>query len=207
MPGVTATWAWPLTTLHGTRVGGVEPGDVGLDGERHGGHRQHPALRLEQPGDEVEAGDGVVVQLPEGDDEEVAERVPAQRAVTGEAVLEHVPPGLAPLALAAQRRQRHPQVAGRKHPELVPEPPGRAAVVGDRDDRGHLVGDVAQGREGRRQAMAAPQRRDDRPAHSRPRSRWTTKVATRSVVRRAATAWAIATERCLPPVQPIAIVA
>ena len=111
MPGVTATWAWPRTTRDGIRVGGVEVADVGLDGERDRGHRQHPALRLEQAGDEVEPGDGVVVQLPERDDEEVAEGVPAERAVAGEAVLEHVAPRLAPLALAAQRRERHPQVA------------------------------------------------------------------------------------------------
>ena len=175
--------------------------------ERHRGHRQHPALGLEQPADEVEPGDGVVVQLPEGDDEQVAERVPAERAVAGEAVLQHVAPGLAPLALAAQRRQRHPQVAGGQHAELVAQPPGRAAVVGDRDDRGDLVGDVAQGGERGGQAVAATQRGDDRPGHSRPRSRCTTKVATRSVVSRAATAWVIATERCLPPVQPIAMVA
>ena len=78
--------------------------------------------RLEQPADEVEPRDGVVVQLPERDDEQVAERVPAERAVAGEAVLQHVAPGLAPLALAAQRRQRHPQVAGGQHAELVAQP-------------------------------------------------------------------------------------
>ena len=158
--------------------------------------------------DEVEPGDGVVVQLPERDDEQVAERVPAERAVAGEAVLQHVAPGLAPLALAAQRGQRHPQVAGGQHAELVAQPAGRAAVVGDRDDGGDLVGDVAQRGERRGQAVAATQRGDDRPGHSRPRSRCTTKVADpvgASAARRRA--WVIATERCLPPVQPIAMVA
>ena len=133
--------------------------------------------RLEQPADEVEPGDGVLVQLPEGDDEQVAQRVPAERAVAGEPVLEDVAPGVPPLGVAAQRGQRHPQVARRQDPELLAQPPARAAVVGDRDDRGDLVGDEAQRGERRGQPVAAPERGDDRPAHSRPRSRCTTKVA------------------------------
>ena len=181
--------------------------DVGLDGERDRGHRQHPALRLEQAGDEVEPGDGVLVELPERDDEEVAEGVPSERALAGEAVLEHVAPRVAPLGLAAERRERHPQVPGREHPELVAQAAAGAPVVGDGDDGGDLVGDVPQRGERGGETVATAEGGDDGPAHSRPRSRCTTNVATRSVASRAATAWVIATDRCLPPVQPMATVA
>ena len=105
---------------------------------------------------------------------------------------------------AASAIRRSP---GGQHPELVAQPAARAPVVGDGDDGGDLVGDVAQRGERGGQAVAAAEGGDDRPGHSRPRSRCTTKVATRSVASRAATAWVIATERCLPPVQPMAMVA
>ena len=102
-----------------------------------------------------------------------------------EAVLQHPRPGDAPLVVAAQRGQRHPQVTGRQHAELAAQPPGRAAVVGDGDDRGQLVDHelvdeqpqrrergvqpVATAEGDHRRASAA--RRSLR-RHSRPRSRW-----------------------------------
>ena len=115
--------------------------------QRHRRHRQHPALGPEQPADEVEPADGVAEQLPEGDDEQVAEGVPAERSRrrrTGAAARRA---RCWPHSLSlAQRGQRHPQVARRQDAELVAQPAGGAAVVGDRDDRGDLVGDAAAGR-------------------------------------------------------------
>ena len=56
-------------------------------------------------------------------------------------------------------------------------------------------------------AVTTAQRGDDGAAHSRPRSRCTTKDATSPPASRSARASATATERCLPPVQPTARVA
>ncbi len=56
--------------------------------------------------------------------------------VGGEAVLEDVGPGAAPVVVAAQRGQRHAQVTGREAAELLAQPARGAAVVGDRDDGG-----------------------------------------------------------------------
>ena len=65
--------------------------------------------------------------------------VAAHLALAGEAVLDHVGPGAAPLVVAAQRGERHPQVAGRQHAELAAQPARGAAVVGDGHHGGHLV--------------------------------------------------------------------
>ena len=56
----------------------------------------------------------------------------------GEPVLQHVAPEPPPLAVVAERGERHPQVAGRQHAELAAQPARRAAVVRDRDDGGEL---------------------------------------------------------------------
>ena len=111
-------------------------------------------LCTEQSGHPVESVDGLAEQLPEGDDEQVADRVVVQFAVAVEAMLQDVGPGPAPLVVAAQRGQRHPQVARRQHAELAPQPARRTAVVGDRHDGGQLVRDLAQG--GQRGGQAVP---------------------------------------------------
>ena len=141
-------------------------------------HRQHPAAGAEQPGDPVEAVDVVLQQVPQGDDQQVAHRVAVHLPLGGEPVLQHPRPGLAPPVVAAQGGQRHPQVAGREHAELVAQPARGAAVVGDRDHRGQVGGHAAQGGQRRRQPVATAEGDDRgfrRPAHagySRPRSRW-----------------------------------
>ena len=134
-------------------------------------HRQHPAARPEQPGDPVEPVDVVVQQLPERDDQQVAHRVAVHLAVGLEPVLEHLGPGLSPPVVAAQGRQRHPQVTGREHAELLAQPSRRAAVVGDRDHRRQVGGQPPQRGQGRGQPVPATQRDDrrlGRPAHPRP---------------------------------------
>jgi len=109
--------------------------------------------------------------------------VAAHVAVTCEAVLEHARPGVAPLVVTAERRQRHPQVARRQHPELRAQPAGRAAVVGHRDDGRQVVDDQVvdeepQRLQGRREAVATAEGHHGlgpvvphRRGHSRPRSR------------------------------------
>ena len=144
----------------GLGVCGVVADDLGLDLERDAGHRQDPAAGVEQPADEVQAVDGVAEQVPEGHDEEVAEGVAGQRPLALEPVLEHVPPGVAPLGVVAERRERHPQIPGRQDRELLAQPSRRPAVVGDRDDGGDPVGEQLQRGEGRRQAVA-PAEGDD----------------------------------------------
>ncbi|HEU4912170.1 MAG TPA: 2-phospho-L-lactate transferase CofD family protein, partial [Actinomycetes bacterium] len=51
-------------------------------------------------------------------------------------MLRHPAPGAAPLVVAAERGQRHPQVAGRQHPELPAQPAAGAAVVTVADNGG-----------------------------------------------------------------------
>ena len=161
------------------------------------------------------AGDVVAEQLPQRDDQQVADGVAVHLAVAGEPVLQHAGPGAAPLVVAAQRGQRHPQVAGRQHAELAAQPARRAAVVGHGDDRGQVVDDVARSARQRRGQAVAAAERDHRldavgarvGAHSRPRSRWTTPASYAGArAAGAAISSAIATLRCLPPVQPTATV-
>jgi hypothetical protein len=135
-----------------------------------------------------ECVDVVAQQLPQSDDQQVADHVVAHLTVAGESMLQHSGPGVAPAVVSAQRRKRHPQVAGREHPELAAQPPGRAAVVRDGDDRGQLVdGEVVDQQPQRRergvQPVPSPERHDRLGAvgafqpwqlHSRPRSRWLT---------------------------------
>src|SRR5690606_3502924 len=163
-------------------------------------------------------GDLVTEEVPQGDDEEVADGVPVQRPVRAEAALEDVPPGLAPLGVVAERRPRHPHAPGREHAELVAQTAGGAAVVGDRDDGGEVPAHVPQRPQGGGQAVAAAEGDGTGSptgssaelarveGHSRPTSRWT--VRTRSPWERRPSAMAseTATERCRPPVQPTAIV-
>ena len=61
----------------------------------------------------------VVQRLPQRGDEQVADRVAGRSPVAAEPVLDHVAPGAAPVVVAAQRGQRHPQVAGRQDADLA----------------------------------------------------------------------------------------
>ena len=80
-PGVRATVAWPRTVSTSSgRVRVVAP-DQGLQLQRHGGHGQHPAVRAEQLADQVQRLDMVAELLPQGDDQQIADRVPVQIAL------------------------------------------------------------------------------------------------------------------------------
>ena len=190
-------------------IGGVEPAHLGGDVERRQRHRQHPAAGAEQPADPVEGRDVVAELLPETDDQQVADDVAAHLAGAVEAVLQDARPGLAPLVVAAQGGEGHPEVARRQDAELGAQPSGRAAVVGHGDDRGEVDREPAQRGQGRVQPVPAAESGDAggsavRSGHSRPRSRWTgitSYPASRSCREISSV---IATLRCLPPVQPMA---
>ena len=160
---------------------GSSPTTVGLDVERHGGHRQHPAPGAEQPGRPsrgrrpgrraAPTGRRSAGCRPRG---RPASPSPANRCCSRSA------PGAAPLVVAAQRGQRHPQVTRRQHAELGAQPAAGAAVVGDRHHRGEL-GRSTQPQRGQRRGQPVPAAERDTHAriavtagrHSRPRSRWT----------------------------------
>ena len=214
--------SWPPRPGRGpwsTRVGvgRVQAPHLGGDVQRRDRHRQHPALGAEQPADPVEAVDVVAEQLPQRDDQQVADRVAVHLALAGEPVLEHPRPGLAPLVVAAQRGQRHPQVAGRQHAELAAQPARRAAVVGDGDDRGQVVDDAGAAPTAVAARPCPPprattERLGARPAHVGVLTPVPGRGGSASGLdaprrgSRAAISSVIATLRCLPPVQPIATV-
>jgi hypothetical protein len=91
---------------------------------------------------------------------QVADRMPGQRTAAAEPVLNDGRPQPAVRAVGGQRRQRHPEVAGRHHIQFAAQPAGRAAVVGY-GDHGR---DVRREPAGRRQcgvkAVPAAQRDD-----------------------------------------------
>lgn len=215
--------------VHGVRAGRVVAPYERLELQRHGGHGQHPAVRAEELADQVQGLDMVAELLPEGDDQQIADRVLVQIALGLEAVLDDLCPGLAPVVVTAECGERLAEVAGRQDAELLTEPAAGAAVVGDGDHGGEIAGDPAQRGERRGQAHAAaecddlglgatlaggergggsaqPPQAQIAAGHSRPMSRWTRTVSIPSAASRAASFSDIATERCLPPVQPTAIV-
>jgi len=122
-------------------------------------------------------------------------------------VLQDVPPGVAPLGVVAQRGQRHPQVARGEAAELDPQPAGGSAVVRHRDHGGQVARHVPERLQGGGKAVPTPEGDHLQPGHhSLPRSRWSVRTAWPAARNRPAISSLMATERCLPPVQPTAIV-
>ena len=119
-----------FTDPHLAARGGAE--DDVLEGRRNdlATHREDPAGLtdgvLEVSGD-----------LGHGGDEEVAERVPGERSLAAEAVLEQL--GHQGLGLG-ERGQALADVSRREHAVFLAKPPARAAVVGDGDDRHDVAG-------------------------------------------------------------------
>ncbi len=163
-PAVVATSTWPRTVGQRVGVGRVEAADLGGDVERRERHRQHPARRPSSRPTQSSAATG----SPSSSQRPTISRLPiAWPCISpwpGEPVLQHPGPGVAPLVVAAQRGQRHPQVAGREHAELAAQPARRAAVVGDGDHGGQVVDDEVVRRAGgaraaRRRGRARPRGR------------------------------------------------
>ena len=180
--------------------------NIGLDPQSHRAHRQHPAMDAEDAAQLVERRHRIGQHLVETGQNQVADRVARQRAAATEPVLDDRRPQPAVRAVRCQRRQRHSQITRRHHIQLAAQPTRRSAVVGDRDHRGDVRGEPAGGRQRGVQPVPATER-DDPCTHSRPRSRCSTRtVSDAPPSSRAASASAIATLRCLPPVQPMATV-
>ena len=148
-------------------------GDGGLP--RHDAavlHLRHQHRRLARRGQHL-AGDRERVrrqrdrlveragQLRQRRQEQVAEVVPGELPAR-EPVLEHVPHERLVLG---QRDQAGAHVAGRRDVEVAPQPAGRAAVIGQRHDRGRLLTDRLQPAQHRRQARAAAEADDPRAPH------------------------------------------
>ena len=72
-----------------------------LNVQRRQRHRQHPALRAEQPANPVQRLHGVVHQFPERHDQQVADRVATQLALAPESVLDDPVPSSSPLVVPA----------------------------------------------------------------------------------------------------------
>ena len=219
-PSVVATSTWPRTVWSSGRVAGSRPAHLGGDV-----HRGHAPSAAPDPGRRAggRPSRGPSTWSPSSSHSPTMSRLPTTwpciSPVAGEAVLQHLGPGAPPVVVAAERGERHPQVAGRQHAELAAQPAGRAAVVGDRDDRGQR-----RRRSGRRRAAAARAERGGSPwpPPSGDHRLGGRRVAIGSLPpqvavhargrrRRARGAGAtissdIATLRCLPPVQPMATV-
>ena len=106
---------------------------------------------------------GVAEQLPQRDDQQVADGVPVQRARRCAnrcwSTSRQVRPHSSSPHSAASAIRRSP---GGSTPELASQPAARAAVVGDGHDGGGLVGDLAQRRERGGEPVAAAERDDAR---------------------------------------------
>ena len=142
---MVATRAWPADLGKLVRLLRIEADHFRRDFQRHRGHRQHPALGAQQLGHHLQSCDRIAEALPEAGDQEVANGVIIQGTRAPEPVLQHVGPGAPGLVIAAQRRQRHPEVARRQAVELLAESARRPAVVSDGDDCRQMVRHPTQG--------------------------------------------------------------
>ena len=175
---------------------------LGLEDHRLDGGRQHPAPDPEQPAGLVEGGHRIAGAVDEAGQDQVPERVAGQ-LLLAEAVLEG---GGQQRARLGQRHQALAQVPGRDDLEELAEPARRAAVVGHRHDGRHL-GRCSGGRPAGWRPGRGPRRwpppvgplTGRRPGGRR----W---WACRGRPRRRDSSSARTTERCRPPVQPMATV-
>ncbi len=177
------------------RAGGIGSADLAtISAARR--HRQHPPRAPRRRPTRSRPGLGVAEQLPDGDDHEVAERVALEAPVPAKRCCS-TSRQVCPQSLSSQSAASAMRRSPREDVELLTQAPARAAVVGD----GHHGGrrrSAAGGRTGQREPVPTAERDDAAlvwraegcawrghgryrsPVHSRPRSRWTTKVSTRS---------------------------
>lgn len=156
-----------------------QAGHVGLDLQGDRAHRQHPALDAQDAPELVEGGHRIGQHLRQASQHQIADRMPRQSAAATEPVLQDGRPQTPMWTVRSQGRQRHSQVAGRHHAEFAAQPARGSAVVGDRHHGGDVGGETPGRRQGRVQAVSAAQRDDapvERLAHSRPRSRCSTRT-------------------------------
>ncbi len=160
----------------------------------------------------IQSGHRVAEQLHQPDQHEIADRVAGERVAApvtrgAEPVLEQLGGQLGVRPVRGERGQRLPQVAGgsasrsaRSRPLDPPSSPTVTTAV-----MSTSVGAAAQ--RAQRGGQPVPAAEGHHPAaHSRPRSRCWAWAERRASRRRVASSSAIATLRCLPPVQPTATV-
>ena len=193
---------------------------VGFNIDGGGRHGQDTTLRAKQAPDPVESFNRVVEELPESRDDQITERVSIEGTGRVQAQLHDVAPGESPFGFFTEGGQGHTQVARGQDRHFLAEATGTAAVVGDGDDSRQGAGDMSEGPQGGGQAVSATEGDDGlagfsslNPAssikighYSLPMSRCMTRTECPCSRRRLAMASAQATERCFPPVHPMAIV-
>ena len=180
-------------------------------------------MGAQQPGDPVESDHMVVVDLPQSAMSRLPTAWPSREPGRCEAVLDHVAPDASPSVRTAP--ERHPQISGRQAAQLAAEAARRSAVICDRHHSGEVLRDQAERPQRRIEAVTAAERDDARTVVLRPRgdhgqvfrspcqfslpkSRWRTVTGMPVCAdRRLPTRSLIATDRCLPPVQPMPIIA
>ena len=205
LPGVVAIATCPRITRL-IRGSDSRPATSASICKRDRAHRQYPALDAEDAAQLVKCRNGIGEHLVEPGQQQVADRMAGQCAAAAEPVLKDGRPQPPVRAVGCQGRQRHSQITRRHHIEFAAQPSRRSAVVGNRYHGGDMRSEPAGGRQRGVEPVAAAQR-DDARAHSRPRSRCSTRTVSWSPpCSRPASASAIATLRCLPPVQPMATV-
>ena len=193
------------------RIRRVQPCDCCHDLKRACAQRQNPPVRVEQRRHPVKSGDDVSGLLPQGRDEQVAKRVAAEFTLTREAVLHDARPGPSPAVVATQCSEGHPKISRRHNVEIPSQATTASAVIRHANNGGDVIGHAAEGPKRRCQTVSATERDNSgssglRARHSRPRSRCMTALSIPAFTSRAARFSAMATLRCLPPVQPMAIV-
>ena len=149
----------------------VEPG---MHRERRGGGRQDLAAdrqdAVRQPDRLLEVA---VLELGHGGEEDVPDRVPAEgpaarRRRVGGRSRETMLQDLADERLVVgERGEAAADVADRRDRHRVAEDAGRAAVVGDGDDRGQVARALLEAAQQHRQAVPSADRDDPRPASQR----------------------------------------
>ena len=146
--------------------------------QRDRAHRQHPALDAEDAAQLVERRHRIGQHLVEPGQHQIADRMARQCAAAAEAVLDDRRPQPPVRTVGCQRRQRHSQITRRHHVQFAAQPARRAAVVGDGDHRGDVRGEPARRRQRGVEPVPAAEG-DDPRAHSRPRSRCSTRTVSR----------------------------
>ena len=165
--------------------------------------RQDATPGTENGRESIKTGNDVARLVPQCHQKQVAERVPMDITRPAEAMLQYPPPQ----AFIGQCGNSHAQISRGENAQVSPQSTAGATVIPGANNRGRFEVQLTQGLEGYRETVS-PTQGDDTSvhAHSRPRSRWTTRDSTPWRTRRAARSSASATLRCLPPVQPTATV-
>ncbi len=196
-PPVVATADWPVTTIGPSgpsTSAAISIACVDMGSTRPRACRSRPTQSSPATGSSSSCHSATISRFPTAC-RSSSPSVEKRCCMTSRHVLPHSPSS----HRADNAIRRSP---GGSTPELATQPSARPAVVGDRDHGRQPVRQVAQRREGRVQPVPAAERDDTAPTHSRPRSRWTAVARTPASCIRLVISSVIATERCLPPVQP-----